>query len=102
LRASSIFELKILELLRVRGWRELRHNLRVGGVQVDILGRQPSGVLTLVEVKMSTRYLFLSGSQRNRLFRAGTVLGAREPVELILATISQGRLYLLPVDGLTV
>lgn len=89
-------------MLRARGWRNLRHNVRIGRVQVDILGISPTGVLTLVEVKMSTRYLFLSDQQRNRLFRAGLVLGAREPVELILATIVEGRLHLLPVDGLTV
>jgi Holliday junction resolvase-like predicted endonuclease len=102
LRASAIFELKILEILKARGWRELRHNVRIGRVQVDLIGRDPSGILTLVEVKMSTHYLYLTSGQQARLFRASDVLAEFEPVQMILATISGGHLRLLPVDGLTV
>jgi len=83
------------------GWQVLYHNVLVAHVQVDILARDPKGVLTLVEVKLLSSMTHLSQRQKRRLFRAAHVLSGYEPVQLVLALVSGGNVRLLPVDGLT-
>ena len=79
----------------------LAHNCETAHVQVDILARDPSGVLSVVEVKSKSQLAHISFGQRRRLFRAASVLSGFEPVQLVLALYRDGGLELLPVDGLT-
>src|SRR6185312_2867756 len=53
--ASPASELWVENQMVKRGWTRLYHNVRVMRVQVDLLMRQPSGLLTLIEVKSQTR-----------------------------------------------
>jgi Holliday junction resolvase-like predicted endonuclease len=88
--------------LEKRGWTILGHDVHVAHVQVDILARDPSGLLSIIEVKSQSRMAHLSRSQRTRLLRACSVLAEFERVQLVLALMSLRDLVLLPVDGLTV
>lgn len=84
-----------------RGWKFLFHNVEVRGVQVDLLMRDPSGLLTVIEVKTGSEIARLAKNQRLRLLRVTTFLGQFEPVELQLVFVSRANLRLVPVDALT-
>lgn len=71
-------------------------------VQVDLLARDPLGVLTVVEVKYEGLYqAILSKAQRRRLFRVCAILAQFEPVHLVFARVRPEGVILTPVDGLT-
>jgi Holliday junction resolvase-like predicted endonuclease len=99
----SKFELRAERALVSLGWIALYHNIEILGVQVDLLMRSPSGVLSVVEVKTQGRFgmAHLSPAQRRRLFRVVALLSGWEPVELQLALVSGAKVLVLPVDGLT-
>jgi Holliday junction resolvase-like predicted endonuclease len=94
----------VCRFLMQRGWQIVEAGVEVAHVQVDILARDPQGVLTLIEVKSASHMAHLSAAQQRRLFRASSVLAGFEPVQLILALedAGVGEVELLPVDGLTV
>ncbi len=85
------------------GWTKLFHNVRVMRVQVDLLMRDPRGLLLIIEVKSDAEsgMAHLARGQFRRLLRVCTFLARWEPIELRLALVSGGRLRLLPVDALT-
>lgn len=97
-----ILELEAGKRLEELGWNILRHNIRVGGVQIDLLGRDPQGILTIIEVKSMSLLSGISWKQKKRLLRASLILGELEPVQFVLVQISQDTMQVLPVDGLTV
>jgi Holliday junction resolvase-like predicted endonuclease len=90
------------EALARRGWRLIHHDVRVAGVQIDLLARDPKGLLTVVEVKSNSPLVNLSWRQKRRLMCAAQVLAGREPVQLVFARVSGEDVLVLPVDGLTV
>lgn len=96
-------EKQVCQFLEKRGWRDLRHDVRLFHVQVDILARSPLGVLSVIEVKMrtSSRVARLTARQALRLMRVTEALSLREPVELWLAFVEGKKVRLLPVDALT-
>ena len=97
------FELFIAQLLEQKGYQIIYHNIQVAGVQIDLLAREPSeNVLTIVEVKSSNHMSSISARQLRRLFRVGEVIAQFEPVELLLVTMNEGHLLVIPIDGLTV
>jgi hypothetical protein len=67
---------------------------------VDLLMKNPSGVLTLIEVKGS-HFTHISPSQKRRLFRTASFLAQWEPVEMRLALVAGAKITILPVDALT-
>lgn len=73
------------------------------GVQLDLLARDPSGLLYIIEVKaQSARGLaHLSYVQRARLIRICGFLAEFEPTELGLVLVEGQKVALLPVDALT-
>lgn len=79
------------------------HDLRCVRVQVDVLARDPRGLLTIVEVKSQTAsgMAHLSRAQARRLERVSRAFAEFEPVQILLAFVSDGKVLLLPVDGLT-
>jgi len=83
-----------------RGWKFLFHDVGILGVQLDLLMRDPSGILMIVEVKTQGRgrLAHLNWSQRRRLMRIAAFLAQWEPVELRLALVEGHDLRLLPVD----
>jgi hypothetical protein len=83
-------------------WRILAHDIRISGVQVDLLTRDPQGVLTIIEVKSQSRLAHLSQSQLRRLMRVGMVLSSYEAVQLRLLIAGANEMRVLPVDALTV
>ena len=89
--------------LTARGWRDVIHDVTCAGVQIDLIGRAPSGTLTLVEVKMQTasECAHLSRAQLGRLARAAACLAELEPVQLAAAFVEGDKIRLLPVDALT-
>lgn len=68
-------------------------------VQVDILARAPSGVLTLIEVKTSVPRI--ARGQLARLRRVASFLAQFEPVEFRLALAGPGEVQLLAAEELT-
>jgi hypothetical protein len=88
--------------LSAHRWRILAHDVRLAGVQVDLLARDPRGVLTIIEVKSQSRLAHLSRGQWRRLMRVGVVLSGYEPVQLRLLIAGLHEMRLLPVDALTV
>lgn len=95
-------ELFAARALERRGWQVLHQDVQVAHVQVDILARDPRGVLTVVEVKTRSRMAQISWRQRARLMRAGNVLAGSEPVQMVLVLVSNQDIEVLPVDALTV
>jgi Holliday junction resolvase-like predicted endonuclease len=89
--------------LKSRGWTALYHNVRLLGVQIDLLMRDPRGLLVLVEVKTQSpsRMASLGPTQARRLQRTCGFLAQWEPVEMRLALVSGEKLELLQVDALT-
>lgn len=73
------------------------------GVQVDLLMRNPHGLLTLLEVKTQSEghMAHLSGRQRQRLFRISAFLAEWEPVDMRLVLVEGAKFTVLPVDALT-
>lgn len=102
LRPSSRTELRVCLELEKRGWKILAHDVEIAHVQIDILARNPQGVLTIVEVKSQSHMAHISRGQYLRLRRVGAYLSGYEPVQMELALMSLRELTLLPVDGLTV
>lgn len=93
-------EVRVARELEARGWKILFHDVRVWRTQVDLIGRSPSGVLVLVEVKSdSAGRAYLSHSQKARLLRAAQLLAGYEPVELLLALVAGSAVEFVPVDG---
>lgn len=88
-------------ILESRGWRILHHDVRVAGVQVDLLARDPKGLLTIVEVKSQSFLSHINWRQKRRLLNAGQVLAGVESVQLVLALVSGDDVLVLPVDALT-
>jgi hypothetical protein len=95
-------ELRAARWLFARRWRILAHDIRISGIQIDLLTRDPQGVLTIIEVKSQSRLAHLSQSQLRRLMRVGVVLSGYEPVQLRLLIAGVNEMHLLPVDALTV
>ena len=85
------------------GWQLLFHDCEICGVQIDLIMRNPNGLLVLVEVKSQSRgrLAHISWTQMRRLFRAANLLSGYEPIELQLALIEGAKITLLPVDALT-
>ena len=81
-RRARSFELRVCEYLKQKQWRVLYHDVQVMGVQVDVLARDPSGILHLIEVKAQRPdgLARLAHSQRRRLFRVCTFLSHWEPI----------------------
>jgi Holliday junction resolvase-like predicted endonuclease len=73
------------------------------GVQIDLIARDPRGVLVLLEVKTQgrARLAHISRPQFRRLLRTCAFLSHWEPVELQLALVEGTKVLLLPVDALT-
>ena len=95
-------ELRAARWLSTRAWRILAHDVRISGIQVDLLARDPKGVLTIIEVKSRSRLAHLSRCQLQRLMRVGVVLSGYEPVQLRLLIAGGHEMSVLPVDALTV
>lgn len=93
--------MKALSWLRSSNWKPLFHNVEIQGVQVDIVARDPGGLLHLIEVKSNTYVMHLSGAQKRRLFRVAALLAEYERVELGLAVPAGKGFHLIPVDALT-
>lgn len=93
----------MLEALKKLQWTILGHDLLCARVQIDILARSPTRVLTIVEVKSQTarRLGHLTRGQFLRLQRASEFLAQCEPVQIQLALCESNRVLLIPVDGLT-
>ena len=72
-------------------------------VQVDLIMRDPRGLLTVIEVKSdgASGMAHIPRRQMGRLMRVCGFLARWEPVELRLALVAGRRLRLLPVDALT-
>ncbi len=87
------------DYLATRGWESLYHNVQIRDVQVDLLSRSPSGVLTLIEVKGQgvSGLAHLGHWQAVRLSRVCTFLAQWEPIDLQLALVSSTRITLVPV-----
>ena len=85
------------------GWCVLYRGARIAGVQVDLLCRNPAGILTIIEVKGQSAggLARISARQRHRLFRASGFLAEWEAVEMLLALVDGSKVGLLPVDALT-
>ena len=77
-------------------------DLKIARVQVDILARDPQGLLTIVEVKSQSHLAHLPRSQFLRLKRASLVLAGYEPVQMRLILAGLKEFIVLPVDSLTV
>lgn len=87
--------------LAERGWVVLERNLRTPFAEVDLLARDPQGVLVLVEVKARHPLSFITGEdhltprQRRRLESALLWLDGRHPtprgLRLDLAIVHQSR-----------
>ncbi len=84
-------------------WKFHFHDIKILGVQVDLLMRTPQGLLSVVEVKTEqmSGMARLGRSQRSRLLRVCGVLASHEPVEMWFAIKQGQKLTLLPVDSLT-
>lgn len=68
-------------------------------MQVDILARSPSGVLSVIEVKSFNEVAVLGWKQRARLETVAAVLAEVEPVDLLVAVVDRaGFVLLLPVE----
>jgi Holliday junction resolvase-like predicted endonuclease len=91
--------MRVLQFLKSSNWSEISHNLECAHVQIDLLARSPSGVLSLVEVKSDNGVASLGWKQRARLERVAGVLAEYEPVQLVLALVGpRGDVLLLPVE----
>lgn len=97
-------ELQVRQELERLGWRCLFHDVQVVRVQIDLIARNPQGLLTLIEVKTqgSAQMAQISFKQMQRLLRTCTFLAQWEPLELRLALVQGTNVRLLPVDALTV
>jgi Holliday junction resolvase-like predicted endonuclease len=86
LRAGEKTEKRALAHLENRGFKLLKVNLKISGVQIDLLMRDPSGVLCVIEVKSEGAFLFgvLSSGQKKRLKRAQLCLSSQEPTRLLV------------------
>ncbi|MGE4133935.1 MAG: YraN family protein [Bdellovibrionales bacterium] len=92
-----------IEYLQNQNWRILFHDVKIFGIQIDILARDTSGVLHLLEVK-SEAAGDLGGvgfRQLARLCRVAGFLSEFEPCVLQIVLVEPGRFEFLPVDGLT-
>jgi Holliday junction resolvase-like predicted endonuclease len=89
--------------LVAQGWRALYHDVEILGVQVDLLMKNPAGVLTLIEVKGNGygRLAHISYRQMQRLIRTVEFLAQFEAVEMRLALVEGIKIAVLPVDALT-
>ncbi len=96
-------ELRTARYLQKLGWSLLAHDVRIFHIQVDLLMRQPSGLLTLIEVKTQTPsgVAHLNQKQFKRLMRVASFLAEFEPVEMRMAYVYEREIEILPVDGLT-
>ncbi len=96
-------EWQVAEFLCRNGWTKLFHDARVMRVQVDLIMRDPRGLLTVIEVKSdgASGMAHIPRRQMGRLMRVCGFLARWEPVELRLALVAGRRLRLLPVDALT-
>src|SRR4051812_44207863 len=54
-KKSWSFEARVGEALRRQGWQLLFHDVLLLGVQIDLLMKNPGGLLTLIEVKSQNR-----------------------------------------------
>lgn len=81
------------------GWCILAERKSIAGVEVDLLARDPAGVLHIVEVKSKGAASFgiVSGAQRKRLERVALTLAAREPIELVALVCEGERVYAVPL-----
>ncbi len=81
---GSAAEEHVAGLLTAGGWSVLRRNLRTPYAEVDLVARDPAGVLVLVEVKARHPLDFCDGEdhlglrQRRRLEAALTWLAERQ------------------------
>ena len=73
----------------------------MAGVQIDLLARDPEGLLHLVEVKSMSALCRISPRQLRRLMNAGEVLSSQEAIQLVFARVAGSDVQLVPVDGLT-
>lgn len=99
--------------LQEKSWRVLEQNVECAHVQVDLLARDPRGILTVVEVKCDSvvwgfgtgkkeyREAIMTRSQLKRLKRVCAILAQFEPVQLLFARVRGRQVIWLPVDGLT-
>lgn len=84
------------------GWKIVRRNFSVFGVELDVLAKSPKNQLVVFEVKTCTDLSYLetrvSPRQRQRLARAYSVLVDRYPGLLLqLGVVSQlSRVELFP------
>lgn len=79
-------ECEAVDHLRNKGWKVARQDLRILGVQVDILARNLQGELVLVEVKSMRAFDFdvISHQQLRRLQKVQEYLCEREPTHLLV------------------
>jgi Holliday junction resolvase-like predicted endonuclease len=90
----------LLEFLANQGWRILFHDCECAHVQIDVIARDPNGILTIVEVKSQTTsgMAYLPRRQQRRLERAASVLAQWEPIEIVLALVEDDKIVLVPVS----
>ncbi|MCY0389713.1 YraN family protein [Robbsia sp. Bb-Pol-6] len=90
-----------------QGWRRLGQNVRAGGVEIDLIMRDPAGVVVFVEVRArgSARYGGAAASvgahKRARLRRGAAVWlmrwrGPPPPCRFDVLAFEQGRIVWLP------
>src|ERR1035437_3377601 len=101
-KKSLLCECRVEKYLIRQGWAALFHDIQIMGVQVDLLMRNPQGVLTLLEVKTQSegRLAHLSGRQRQRLFRTSAFLAEWGPVDMRLVLVEGRQFTALPVAAL--
>ena len=89
----------VWEGLTVLGWNCLFHNVFVSDVQVDLICKNPFGLLTVIEVKMQgpSALAHVTPRQKSRLMRVCECLSQWEPVELSLAFVEGRRFTIIPV-----
>lgn len=85
-RSGYKTELYAAEFLKSKGWSILAQNQKIAHVQIDILARNESGLLVLVEVKSkrSLHFGVLGKGQKSRLKRVIECLSVREPTALMV------------------
>lgn len=103
---GAMYERLALRYLLERGWRRLGQNVRAGGVEIDLVMRDPAGAVVFVEVRArrSARYGGAAASvgarKRARLRRGAAVWlmrwrGPPPPCRFDVLAFEQGRVVWL-------
>lgn len=92
--------MKAKQWLLQTGWSIEAHRVRIARVEVDLLARDPSGLLHIVEVKSdgSLPRGIVSQRQLQRLERVAKVIAEQEPIEMLVLVVTKtGQILKIPL-----